>query len=132
MKIIKEQMLNEMSVSRPEAMEKCEALGIKFIEHFVKIYNNPHSQTVHHWSKEMQAWYDSVSRIKIKKINKPLTIPEKIDWFYSFTDSYEDYFNNDEDKIYKYKQLITGVELTGDVYRTVVNIFDLEGNNDND
>lgn len=131
MKIIKEQVLTEMAMSRPDAMEKCEALGMKFIEHFVKIYNSPQSETVHHWSKEMQAWYDSISRIKIKNTNKFLTIPEKIDWFYSFTSSYEDYFNNDVDKIYKYNQLITGVELTNDVYATIIDIFDLAGGNNN-
>lgn len=101
MKVIK-----EMAITRSDAIDKCISLGKQFISHFDKIYSDPNNIDVEHWSKEMQTWYNSINEIMLKNNHKYLTIPQKIDWFFEFGSSYEDYFNEDKDKIEKYEDLI--------------------------
>lgn len=125
MKIINEACLYEMAMNRTDAIDRCISLGEKFIKHFKKIYDNPDSQDIHHWSSEMQAWFNSVNNIVLKgKQKKPLSITQKVDWFFSFGSSYEDYFNNDTTMIELYEELINDLTINNlTVYDSIVKMF---------
>lgn len=126
MRIIKEQMLNEMALDRQDAIDKCRSLGKKFIAHFEKIYNNPYSQTVHHWCQEMQSWYDNISEIVLAYNKKKLSVYQKIEWFYNFGSSHDLYFNHNFDKMEKYQELMNEIEYNHkSVYEAIKHIFDL-------
>ncbi len=100
-------ILQEMALSRPDAMDRCYSLGIKFIEHFDKIYSNFQDPDVPHWEGEMQGWFDSIKRIKLKSTNKPLLDRQIIDWFFTATTFPEDIVDMDEDEQETYDKFCT-------------------------
>ena len=75
--------LQDMAMSRRQAMNRAMDLAPRFVEHFNKIYNNKSSIDVNHWASEMQAWLDQVLGIKLKETKKPLSLQEKMDWFFT-------------------------------------------------
>ena len=38
-----EELLNEMAMSRADAIDRCISLGKKFLEHFHKVYTEPNA-----------------------------------------------------------------------------------------
>lgn len=77
----RDEAIQDMALSRADAMERCISLGKKFIQHFDKIYKNPNDNSVQHWKGEMKGWLNSVKEIKLKNTNKPLLNTEIHDWF---------------------------------------------------
>lgn len=75
--------IQDMAMSRRQAMNRAMDLAPRFVEHFNKIYNNKSSIDVNHWVSEMQAWLDQVLGIKLKETKKPLSLQEKMDWFFT-------------------------------------------------
>ena len=98
------QPLLEMAMSRSAAIDRCETLGIRFIDHFKKIVMEPEAQVVNHWINEMQGWMDSVNRIVLTHNNKVLTTVDKLNWFINATSSPEVLFGNDKNLIDKYEE----------------------------
>jgi thiamine monophosphate kinase len=128
MKIIKEQILNEMAMEGDVAVDRCYSLGLKFIQHFNKIYEYTDSLTVHHWCSEMQAWWATINRIVLRSNNKQLSYQQRLDWFYLIGSSFELCFDNDKNKIQKYRILIDKIEVEHKtVYKAIVETFDIEG-----
>ena len=117
--------LYEMSLSRPDAIERCYSLGKQFIEHFHKIYlaNYTQSTTIHHWASEMQSWYNAVTDIVLKTNHKHLNGSQLKDWFYSFGSSYEEYFDNNTDEIELYEQLIDLLAINHSVINSINILF---------
>lgn len=99
--------LNEMALSRADAMERCYSLGIKFIEHFHKIYTNPADVSVNHWENEMQGWFNSIRRLKLKTTGKPLLNRQIIDWFLTACAFPEDVVDMSEDEQISYDTFCT-------------------------
>lgn len=118
--------LNEMALDRSDAIDRCVRLGRQFIAHFEKIYNNPHLETVHHWAKKMQSWFDEIDRIKLRGKSRSLSLPQKINWFYSCGEYYEEIFDNDTNKIEMYEDFIDELEKTKDVYHSIHVVFQSE------
>lgn len=118
--------LEEQAQSRVDAINVCYSLGKKFIEHFNKIYIDVSNQAVNHWCNEMQAWYDQMNDIVLKYNKKHLNNSQKKDWFYSFGSSYEEYFNNNENEIEMYEELIDDLERTDNVLESIKTIFNIE------
>lgn len=83
MNFIKEDILNEMAISRSDAIDKCEELGIKFIEHFEKIIKEPKSSSVNHWMNEMQRWLDRINKFVLTQNKKLIPTGDKINWFFN-------------------------------------------------
>lgn len=91
------QLLNEMALSRVDAMDLCIALGDKFTNHFKEIYQKGISdRDFKHHCQELQAWYDKIDKIILKQNNKKLSKIQKIDWFFTHGSSLEEIFNNNE------------------------------------
>ena len=89
--------LNEMAYTQSEAIDKCAELGQKFAEHFYETYSNGiEDADFSHHCREMQAWYDRVSSIKLKKNNRFIAIDELIDWFFTFGERIYDVFDDNE------------------------------------
>jgi hypothetical protein len=108
--------MNDMSISRADALEKCQNLGRKFIQHFDKVYKNPDSSSKHHWLSEMQAWYQNIKDIKLKGVDKPLLKQQLIDWFFTAQANASDYMINPtyaEDQAYEefYLKLLNGQDI---------------------
>ena len=58
-------IVNEVAISRSDAITTCASLGRKFIEHFVKaVQEGPTSDSFHHHCTEMQGWWDIVKDFK--------------------------------------------------------------------
>lgn len=75
-------VLNEMALSRRDAMNRAMDLQLRFIEHFDKIYNDIDNIAINHWASEMQAWLNQVLAIKLSYNNKSLTKEQLRDWFF--------------------------------------------------
>lgn len=76
--------LNEMAITRSEAIDKCYSFGKQFIEHFHKIMSEGKSaDEFKHHCKEMQNFYDYVKQITLKQNNKKLPIDYLINWFFT-------------------------------------------------
>lgn len=90
-------LFRDMALSRNDAMKRCMDLSKNFIEHFDKIYNSPISDAKSHWTKEMQAWLDSVLSIKLKSTNKPLCLQQLMDWFFTQGSDSETLFENNKE-----------------------------------
>lgn len=104
--------LNEMAISKSEAMDKCLSLGKQFIEHYHKVYlEGPDSRDFQHHCHEMQTWYNSVRSIKLKNTNRGLTPVNLIDWFFTVGAIPEDFLDTD-DEIDSYNKFI--IELLHD------------------
>lgn len=83
--------INDMALSRTDAMDRCISLGKKFIEHFDKVYKNPNDSARNHWLSEMNTWWKSVKEIKLKNTNKPPLNGEYRDWFFTAGANPEDF-----------------------------------------
>lgn len=108
--------IDDMSISRADALEKCQNLGKKFIQHFDKVYKNPDSPSKHHWLSEMQAWYQNIKDIKLKGVDKPLLKQQLIDWFFTAQTNASDYMINPtyaENQAYEefYLKLLNGSDI---------------------
>ena len=89
-KISTEEMeLCEMSLPRKDALSACLGVGYRFAEHFVKVMEDKDGNKAHHIS-EMQAFWDSVKRIRMKSNNKLIPNRNIFDWFFSFGGDIED------------------------------------------
>lgn len=86
--------INDMALSRADAMDRCISLGSKFIEHFDKIYNNKEDNAVHHWISEMNSWLNSVRKIKLKNTNDVLLNSNLRDWFFTAGANAEDFMTS--------------------------------------
>jgi hypothetical protein len=120
--------LKEMAYSRDEAMSKCYNLGKEFIIHFHKIYKEPNAEVVHHWTKEMQAWYDEIRGIVLKHNKKKLNGTQLRDWFFTAGGDPDDYFGiryEDHPLDYyveseSYQEFIDNLLMLNDVYEALV------------
>lgn len=89
--------LNEMAYSRQDLIEKCSNLGLKFIEHFKKVYQGGLSdRDFKHHCQEMQSWYDNIKSSVIKTSKHPISNEQLVDWFFTAGSSIEVLFGNDE------------------------------------
>lgn len=86
-------MINE-AIARKDALLKVTELAPKFVEHFDKIYNDINFTAINHWASEMQAWLNYVLNIKLKETKKPLSLQQKMDWFFTNSSDSETLFEN--------------------------------------
>lgn len=94
-------ILNEMAMSRGDAIDLCISLGEKFIEHFNKIVElGLNDEYFNHHCVEMQAWFDRVNKIKLKTTNKNLTIEQLVDWFFTCGENIEDVVSETSVELY--------------------------------
>lgn len=100
-------ILQEMAQTLSDAMDRCCTLGVKFIEHFHKAYNEPNCPATNHWLKEMQNWFNDVKNIKLKTTNKPLLNRQINDWFFTATSFPEDIVDMDLDEQIIYDKFCT-------------------------
>ena len=122
--LMKEAMLlNEMAMSRADAISRCYGIGKQFIIHFHKIYTSPDdTTTINHWASELQGWYNEARDIRLKPKNKPLNNSQMKDWFYSFGNSYEEFFNEDAEEIDAYETFIDLLDASDDVKESIYKV----------
>lgn len=97
MKLIFEQSLTEMAMSRTDAIDRCQSLGKQFITHFDKIYNESDKEVRSHWESEMNTFWEKVKDIKLKGNKNSLSFSNLHDWFFTACQNAED-FMTAEDK----------------------------------
>lgn len=115
--------INDLGLSRKQALDRCWNLAEPFIEHFNKIYNNPNSQTVHSWCVEMQTkWFIPISKIVFTNGNKRISDKEIYEWFLTRGSSPEVLFEEDSQKAKIYKQFCKELLKTKDVEQSLKNI----------
>lgn len=100
--------INEMALSRSDAISLCLDLGKEFSEHFVKVTTEgTNSENFNHHCSEMQAWFDKIRKIKLKPKSKTLNIEQYVDWFFTAGQNIEDVVG--EDNVELYEKLIEGL-----------------------
>lgn len=104
-------ILNEMSMPRADAIDRCVSLGKKFIEHFDKIYKEPTSEAVNHWVTEMTGWYNSVKEIRVKPNNKFLTITTINDSFFTAGAEPTDFVEMSEEELQVYERFYIAIDM---------------------
>ena len=88
-------IVNEMDISRADAIITCVSLGKKFIEHFIKaVQEGPTADSFHHHCAEMQTWWNTVKNFKFKHNNKLIDIISLADWFLTAGSDIDTLFEN--------------------------------------
>lgn len=110
--------LIEMALTRQDALIKTTSLAPKFVEHFDKIYNDRDSTTVNHWASEMQSWLDYVINIRLKPSSKPLSLQQKMDWFFTCGSDSETLFP-DAEEANAYDNFVDSVSSSNNVMQSL-------------
>lgn len=117
--------LSDMAYERQDAIDRCNSLGKKFIEHFDKIYKEPKSQAVNHWCNEMQGWLNDARNIRLRQNKKPLNYTDLIDWFFVIGSSSDALFNK-EDEVDRYEEFLSKIsKYDFNVYNTIKDVFNI-------
>ena len=87
MKIINK--LNEMALSRSDAIDRCMNLGNQFINHFHKAVLDTIEESFSHHCSEMQNWFNMVKDIVLKHNGKRIKSDDLINWFFTAGSSVE-------------------------------------------
>jgi len=116
MKIIK---LNEMAMDKKAAMNRCMNLAKNFVKHFDKIYNDIDSENIKHWAGEMQGWLNDILSIILKYNNKPLSLQQKMDWFFTKGSNSETLFPDNKTEAEVYDDFINLVAFNNDVSQSL-------------
>ena len=99
---INEEQLNEMALTRNEAIDRCFSLGKQFIDHFHKcVHEGKDSDDFTHHCTEMQAWFDEVKQYKLKQNKRLLTADTLINWFFTVGSDVEEKIEEEYQDIYE-------------------------------
>lgn len=110
--------IQDMAYSRKDIFEKVTNLAPRFVEHFDKIWQYPQSMARNHWASEMQAWLNKVLSYRVKESNKPLSLQQKMDWFFTNGSESETLFN-DRAEAMVYDDFIDLVAVNNDVKKSL-------------
>ena len=98
-------VLNEMALSRSDAISLCMGLGKQFIIHYKNVSGN--DPAIIHHMQEMQTWWNKVKDISLKPKSKKITDINLVDWFFTAGGDVEDYL--DEDLIDEYNNFVVRI-----------------------
>lgn len=99
--------LEDMALSRSDAIDKCKGKGIKFIQHFEKIFDNPNHQSVYHWAKEMNSWLNDVKEYKLKESNDYILFGDLRDWFFTAAGTPDEFMKKPtQEKLKQYDRFV--------------------------
>lgn len=94
---LQEEYLEEMALSRKDAIIKCTGIGQRFVEHFDKIYNaEPNNENVAHWKTELAGFWGQIKDMKLKPDSKFLSFQNLMDWFFTAGQDAEDFFKAED------------------------------------
>lgn len=86
--------IEDMAMSRQQAMDRVTDLAPRFVKYFDKIWQCPWSMGCNHWANKMQVWLDQILGIKLKETGKQLSLQQKMDWFFTNGSDSETFFKN--------------------------------------
>ena len=119
-KVVNEETLNEMAISRPDAIHECLSQAAKFIEHFHKVVKEGITgRDFHHHCKEMEAFWGEVKNLKLKPNSKLISGSQLSDWFFTKGEDVESIVEEPYQDIYE--ALI--VRMQYDRYKPIEDIF---------
>lgn len=113
--------LQDMVYSRKDLFEKVTNLAPKFVKHFDKIWQQPQSTALNHWTSEMQAWLNTILSYRLKETNKALSLQQKMDWFFTNGSDSETLFN-DRAEALVYDDFIDLVAVNNDVKQSLLEV----------
>lgn len=116
------EVLTEMTISRQYALSIVSELASYFVEYFHNLYSGKYSECRSHWAREMQAWLDYVLNIKLKETKRPLSLQQKMDWFFTCGSDSETLFKGDELEAMAYDDFIDKVALNNNVRESLQSI----------
>ena len=106
-------------MTKSAAMEHALSLSKKFVEHFDKIYNDNDNDAISHWASEMQSWLNDIISIKLKNTNKPLSLQQKMDWFFTGGSDSETLFPDNKTEAEVYDDFISKVAFNNDIKQSL-------------
>ena len=110
--------IQDMAMSRRQAMNRAMDLAPRFVEHFNKIWQYPQSTAGNHWASEMQAWLNQILEITLKETKHRLSLHEKMDWFFTNGSDSETLFK-DQGEAMIYDDFIDLVAINNDVKKSL-------------
>ena len=112
-------------MARNDASLLCIKLGKEFVSNFHIMYQDYKQLSVESYillCVALQENFNIMNDIVLKYCKNHLTFSKKLDWFYSFGSSYEEYFNDDaESEVYEY--FIDELESSKNVMSALTNTF---------
>lgn len=113
--------IEDMAMSRQQAMDRVTDLAPRFVKYFDKICQCPWSMGCTHWVNKMQVWLDQILGIKLKETNKPLSLQQKMDWFFTNGSDSETLFK-DQGEAMVYDDFIEKVAFNNDVKKSLSDV----------
>lgn len=114
--------LTEQAMTRRDAMNRVMDLAPQFIRHFDKIYNDTDPKLISHWASEMQAWLNAVLAIKLSSTNRPLSLQQKIEWFFSCGSDSETLFPDNPTEAEVYDDFIDLLAISNNVEASLIEL----------
>lgn len=102
-RLMENHRIDEMAISKGEALATCMQLGTEFYEHFHKVYvGGLEDRDFKHHCGEMQGWYNSVKKIVLKSNKKQLNKDQLYRWFFlAGSESYVLFKDREESSMYE-------------------------------
>lgn len=88
----------EMAFNRTDAIDKCQRLGLQFIDHFHKIYNGDGDSFSHHCDELVNFWLE-VKDIVLKNNKRLIRDDQLYDWFLTAGSSLDKKFPDKNEQI---------------------------------
>lgn len=114
-----------------ETFKKVMDLAPQFIKHFDKIYtakrydkiyNNTDSKLIGCWVVEMQAWLNAVLAIRLSGTNRPLSLQQKIEWFFSCGSDSETLFPGNPTEAEVYDDFVDLLAINNNVEASLIEL----------
>lgn len=122
-----------MALNLNDAKMYCAEKGRQFVIYFEMIYDSIMNGSdlddfrLCFYVSDMQEMVNHINEIRLRHKYDKLTIFQKLNWFYSYCEYYEDTFLQDVLKIEAYEQFINEIEINRkSVYDAVKEVFDLK------
>ena len=119
----------DMAISRSDAMDKGQEWGPLFIQHFEKIYDEPDSNAVNSWIKEMaNKWYNKIRSYKLKETNRPILFGDLRDWFFTACALPKDFMKNPtNEKLEAYDKFVNYLSVGQEVRQALISAGVIHG-----
>lgn len=107
--------------SKPKAIDYCCRNGLKFVGLFKQLFDTKNKDRQPEILNKMQIIFDKINDIYITKSQNLIYHSQKMDWFYTATSNYDNFFDNNKD-IELYDKFVLLVEVNNNVKTSLLKL----------
>lgn len=107
--------------SKLKAIDYCCRNGLKFVGLFKQLFDTKNKERKLEIANQMQSILNDLNDIVFSETNRHLNHAQKMDWFYTATSNYDNFFDNNKD-IELYDKFVLLVEVTCDVKTSLLQL----------